>query len=498
VTTESTKSFDKTRSLIHSGIRNFIGRNRKSVQDLSFLLLLLLVGLYIAFEVDIFANQEGVTRHEQTIELDEALMLAGILVVGLLIFAARRYAEQKSEMRQRLEEAGKRADQETVHAAEVAAMHRRTIETLALAVEGKDQSTHDHLERVETYAVEIGKEMGFDDTGIAALRAAALLHDIGKLAVPEYIIAKPGKLTPEEFARMKTHTVVGAEIVDRMRFPFEVASLVRGHHEKWDGSGYPDGLAGEQIPIGARILAAVDCLDALASDRSYRRAMTLNAAIEVIRAESAKSFDPQVVEILGRRFVDLAEKMKSSVHIESLPLSEIVGRGVAPAAGFEMAVGALTTPVPEERGANAPRITGRAILEPLEGALREKVPWDAMALYLRCEEILTPVSEDIGDFRIMVSSDIAVGEGLSGWVAENCRAIVNGNPSVEPGYTDCGLHSALAIPLIAASGTVGVLSLYRREPDAFTKRDLDAATSLGSAFAGILESGLTGRCISPC
>ena len=159
----------------------------------------------------------------------------------------------------RLEEARTRAEQQRAHAEEVAALHRRTIETLALAIEAKDQTTHDHLERVETYAVEVGKELGLSETELEALRAAALLHDIGKLAVPEYIISKPGKLTPEEFEKMKTHTIVGAEIVERIRFPYSVAPMVRGHHERWNGTGYPDGLAGEQIPIGARILAAVDC-----------------------------------------------------------------------------------------------------------------------------------------------------------------------------------------------------------------------------------------------
>ncbi len=209
----------------------------------------------------------------------------------------------------RLEEARTRAEQQRAHAEEVAALHRRTIETLALAIEAKDQTTHDHLERVETYAMEVGKELGLSETELEALRAAALLHDIGKLAVPEYIISKPGKLTPEEFEKMKTHTIVGAEMVERIRFPYAVAPMVRGHHEKWNGTGYPDGLAGERIPIGARILAAVDCLDALASDRQYRRALPWDEAIKMVQSEAGKSFDARVVEILARRWVDLAGRL---------------------------------------------------------------------------------------------------------------------------------------------------------------------------------------------
>ncbi len=163
-----------------------------------------------------------------------------------------------------------RLEDEKKHVEDMAGLHLRTIEALALAIEAKDYTTHSHLRRVEVYAVEIGKELGLSDSELCALRAAALLHDIGKLAVPEHIISKPGRLTTEEFEKMKIHPVVGAEILEKVEFPYPVAPIVRSHHEKWDGTGYPAGLSGEDIPIGARILAAVDCLDALSSDRQYR------------------------------------------------------------------------------------------------------------------------------------------------------------------------------------------------------------------------------------
>jgi putative nucleotidyltransferase with HDIG domain len=148
-----------------------------------------------------------------------------------------------------------------------------------------------------------------------ALLAAALLHDIGKIAVPAHIISKPGKLTPEEFDKMKVHPVIGAEILKHVQFPYPVVPIVRSHHEKWDGSGYPDGLKGEEIPIGARILAVVDCLDALASDRQYRRALPLDEAIAKVAAEAGKSFDPTMVHILERRHVEL-EKMSRAKMVE--------------------------------------------------------------------------------------------------------------------------------------------------------------------------------------
>src|SRR5258707_3497122 len=222
------------------------------------------------------------------------------------------------------------------HAEQVSSLHLQTIEALALAIEAKDQTTGEHLQRVRIYAMELAKELGLSEDETEALRAASVLHDIGKLAVPEHIISKPGKLTPEEFEKMKIHPIVGAEILEQVDFPYPVVPIVRAHHEKWDGSGYPNGLSGEEIPIGARILAAVDCLDALASDRQYRKALPLNEAMAKVVADSGKSFDPKVVAILHRRYIEL-EKLAHQEPLHAPPKLYIdikVERGSAPAAGF--------------------------------------------------------------------------------------------------------------------------------------------------------------------
>src|SRR5205085_3166762 len=186
------------------------------------------------------------------------------------------------------------------------------------------------------YSLEIGKELGLPHEQLDALRAASMLHDIGKLAVPEHIISKPGKLTPAEFQKMKIHPVVGAEILERVSFPYPVVPIVRSHHEKWDGSGYPDGLSREQIPIGARILAAVDCFDALASDRQYRRALPLDEAMDKVVSQAGTSFDPAVVDVLQRRYRDLEARVRESSATAQPVLSTdiCVTRGAAPAAGF--------------------------------------------------------------------------------------------------------------------------------------------------------------------
>ena len=400
----------------------------------------------------------------------------------------------------RLEEEKNRAEQRRAHAEEVAALHRRTIEALALAIEAKDQTTHAHLQRVEVYAIGVGKELGLTEAELEALRAAALLHDIGKLAVPEYIISKPGKLTPDEFEKMKTHTVVGAEIVEQIRFPYPVAPVVRSHHEKWDGTGYPDGLSGHQIPVGARILSAVDCLDALASDRQYRRALPLEEAIGIVESEAGKSFDPKVVAILRRRYVELEHLATSGQVHEKTKLSTDlkIARGDAPAAGFESTTGSDLMQFHRSLAAeNLEQLleacTDRhAAFAALRDSVRNIVPYDALVLYRKSGEHLIPEGLDGEDYRLFASLEIPLGMGLSGWVAENGKSIVNGNPSVEPGYLKdptrfSTLRSALAVPLIAHGVVVGVLSLYRQERDAFSAQALASLLSAAPAAARVLE-----------
>ena len=229
-----------------------------------------------------------------------------------------------------------RLEEEKRHVAEVADLHLRTIQTLALAIDARDGTTYGHLRRVQVYALELARELGLPENERRALDAAALLHDIGKLAVPEHIISKPGLLTPEEFEKMKVHPLVGAEILENVQFPYPVVPIVRAHHEKWDGTGYPYGLKGEEIPIGARIVAAVDCLDALASDRQYRRALPLDEAMRKVVQESGKSFDPKVVDLLHRRYRELEQlARKQGPGTLKLSTNLKIEHGAAPAAGFE-------------------------------------------------------------------------------------------------------------------------------------------------------------------
>ena len=410
---------------------------------------------------------------------------------------------------------GKLEDQKR-HVEEIANLHLRTIEALALAIEAKDQTTHAHLQRVRVYAIEVGKELGLKGTELEALHAAALLHDIGKLAVPEHIIAKPGRLTPEEFEKMKIHTVVGAEILERVRFPYPVVPIVRAHHEKWDGSGYPFGLKGEEIPIGARVLSAVDFLDALASDRQYRRAMPLDEVMKRLTEESGKSFDPKVVSVLQRRYrtlENLALAQSQQGGDTALPAELKVTRGPAPSAGYENAA------VSDAPGREATFLSSIAAarqeaqslfelsqnlgaslslgetLSVFSVKLKPMVPYDAIAIYILREDVLMPEYVSGDNYRLFSSLRIPLGDGLSGWVAQNKKPIINGNPSVEPGYLNdpdkfSTLRSSLAVPLEGVSGVIGVLALYRSERDAFTSDHLRLLLAVSGKMALAIENAL--------
>ena len=417
----------------------------------------------------------------------------------------------------RLEAERDRVEIEKRHVEEIASLNMRTIEALALAIEAKDHTTHTHLQRVRTYAVEIAKMLNLPEQQIEALRAAALLHDIGKLAVPEHIINKPGKLTAEEFEKMKVHPLIGGEILERVAFPYPVAPIVRSHHERWDGTGYPEGLTGEQIPIGARILATVDCLDALASHRQYRPAVPLVEAMAKVKEMAGTWFDPQVVELLERNYVDLERAAlidEETAAPHSLSKTIKVDRGMAPASGFESpetitrglldSADFLTSIASARQEAQimfelsqdlGVSLSLSETLSVLSMRLRRMIPYDSIAVFVNRNGWLLPELVSGDNFRLLSALKIRVGEGLCGWVAENCKPIVNGNPQVEAGYVvDPGKHSqlqsALVVPLEGLNGVVGVLAMYQTARDAFTSDHLRILLAVASKVALSVENAL--------
>jgi len=170
------------------------------------------------------------------------------------------------------------------------------VYSIARVVEARDQDTGDHCERLARLSVSLGERLGLDGETITALRRGGYLHDLGKIGIPDKMLLKPGKLTADEWTIMKKHVEIGVEICSPLRSLKPVLPLIRHHHERFDGSGYPDGLAGEEIPLLARVFQVVDVYDALTVDRCYRSAMTVDEAIEVVKSETDKGYwDPTIV-----------------------------------------------------------------------------------------------------------------------------------------------------------------------------------------------------------
>jgi putative nucleotidyltransferase with HDIG domain len=376
------------------------------------------------------------------------------------------------------------------HVTRVNQLYMSTIETLATAIDAKDEVTHGHIRRVQTAAVGLARALGETDPDLVkAIEAAALLHDTGKLAIPEHILNKPGKLTTAEFEIMKQHARIGAEILSPIDFPYPVVPIVRSHHENWDGTGYPDGLAGEAIPIGARILSVVDCFDALRSDRPYRKRMTEEAALAILAERSGTMYDPRVVETFSR------------VHAEIMPMhvqDELPARSKL---AVRTAAVADEAPQLQSEEILALSSLGRA-LSP-EGSLsdtmaliwihlRAMLPGSMVAFYLshpdRNEVELVQASGDVPPNVLGIT--IQNGYGVSGWVASTRRPIVNSEAALDLGTTAPNLQSCLSIPLQVGDGLLGVVTLYCEKTAGYEEPHLRLLEAVAPHIAASLGAAL--------
>ena len=395
----------------------------------------------------------------------------------------------------------KRLDRQRANASRMELLYMRTIETLALAIGAKDRQMEGHLQRVQVYASAIGRDMGLAPGDMKALAAAALLHDIGKLAVPEHIISKPGRLTPEEFDRMKIHPIVGAEILERVRFPYPVVPFVRHHHERWDGSGYPAGLRGEEIPVGARILAVVDCMDALASDRQYRRALPLERAVEQIALESGRSFDPKIVAILKRRYREFEVLTDDHRAADATAGTGLVREAAAATLSFDRVVKAISASTAEvnslfelsqELGNSLNLAETFAVLGPV---VKRLAPYSALVIYLKRRDRLYArhvAGQYLDDAAVL---ELPLGEGVSGVVAATGEPAMNEDPAKESQTGAMAeklrmFQSVLALPLSGADSIVGCLSLYHVDADAFSNEHLRRLKAILPKLSQAVENGM--------
>lgn len=394
------------------------------------------------------------------------------------------------------------------HASEVSTLYGSAIASLATAIDAKDQRTHGHVHRVQRLALGLARRCGFEDPPeLEGLKAASLLHDIGKLAVPEYILNKPTTLTQWETQRMRMHPDVGADILSSVPFPYPVVPFVRCHHEKWDGTGYPQGLKGEEIPIGARILAIADCYDALRSERPYRPKLTTEATLDYIRSQSGKAYDPKLVEVLIRHAPALEREMGEAERTLPNTVIKSIEEHVAPTptgrpgdVSTTLFQKAASTQREVLRVLEMSRAFGRSFnltetLSILGGKIRDLVPYQACAIYLldSSRDRIMPHHVDGDHKEALEQTNLAFGEGITGWVAANRQPLMNVSPS--PDFTrnrflSAVFKSCLAAPLFDRESTLGVITLYSTRQKAYKEDDLRLMEAISHYAVSVITNAL--------
>ncbi len=436
-------------------------------------------------------------------------ILLGLLITGL-VHLLYKFNEKRLKEVRRAE-----ADQRK-HVEEMATIHMNTIESLAIAIDAKDQTTHGHVRRTQIYASEMGKLLNVGELEVQALFAGALLHDIGKLAVPEYILNKPGKLTEAEFAKMKIHPTVGGDILRRVNFPYPVEDIVRYHHEKWDGSGYPKGLKAEGIPLVARIISVVDFYDATRCDRPYRKGMKREDSLALLRTMSGNAFDPRVVD----KFIEHVEEFDRLIDAEDI--QEQVESETAqhdyltktkPDAG--LASNLLGTPdgdagfrsiTEAQREVFALHEIAQTIGSSLNffdtvtlvsNKLRAIVPFDTCSIFIVDEKSGKAVAEHVAGEHAdaFMRRRMSVGDGISGWVIANARSMCNASPELDlvgvPEEIARNYKGVLVSPLLREDGAFGAITLYSKSRTSYSTEHVRLLESVCQHASSALNNALT-------
>jgi putative nucleotidyltransferase with HDIG domain len=397
----------------------------------------------------------------------DLLVLALVAPIPLILYVTYRHAVGRIE-------------DQYAHLGQVNRMYLSTIETLAHAIDAKDQVTHGHIRRVQHQAMRLARALGIEDeVELRAIEAASLLHDMGKLAVPEHILNKPGKLTHTEFEKMKLHATIGADILSSIDFPYPVVPIVRHHHEHWNGGGYPAGLKGEEIPLGARILSVVDCFDALTSDRPYRSKMTSAAAIAILRERSGSMYDVRIVE----KFLEIRpeESLRQDPTPASAALTALTEAVQSDAArrwtdtgpSFDRAV----LEAVYQLGAVIPGGTGAAVMtDRLHETLSQLMPAGCTAIYLYDSTADALIARYVSGQHAGAVKGLVISNGqrLTGWVAAQRTTVVNSDAALDLGNLTLRLspppHTCLSTALTVNAELVGAITVYSTAREPFTDR----------------------------
>jgi diguanylate cyclase (GGDEF)-like protein/putative nucleotidyltransferase with HDIG domain len=428
-----------------------------------------------------------------------AYALLSVPVLAVTFWTYRLYYEQLNAKNRDAEDIGR--------------LHLATVEALATAIDAKDQTSHCHVRRVEIYAAGIGRLLGLPDRELRALRAGALLHDVGKLAVPDHILNKPGHLTAAEFEKTKIHTVVGAEILSRVHFPYPVIPIVKHHHERWDGAGYPDGLKAEQIPITARIMAVVDCFDSVREDRPFRSGMTREQAIALLHKGAGTHFDPNIVELFVQNLAQFEFEIANhgldqQIHTSfsgasNLPEDDEVARARENTAAYDQIRNAHREvyALYEIARKFSSSLEIEKTLSVLIDKVGQLVPYDTCAVFLY-DEVKGYASTALAvgiDAENLRGRCVAPGEGVTGFALANRRPVNRLQPSLDLERTgvktEATYRSMAALPLFKDDVLLGALSLYSTTLQEYTNnhiRLLETVTRLASdALANAMHHAQT-------
>ena len=374
----------------------------------------------------------------------------------------------------------RRLEQKTRELADASRLHLATVEALATAIDARDQVGMGHIRRTQIYAVGIGTALGLGDDELSAIRAGALLHDIGKLAVPEHILNKPGRLTAAELEKTKIHAAVGASILEKVRFPYPVVPAVKHHHECWDGSGYPDGLSGERIPVAARILSLADAYDALRGPRPFRPAVSREDACNYLRSRAGTQFDPYIVNTFLRNL----RKFEAEIDILGFGYeAENSEQGVSTADEVSY--------VQQIKRANQEvfslyemaRDFGSSLnldetLSLLTQKIGEFVPYDTCLVYLVDDDGSTATAAHVEgrNSEVLRGKRVVVGEGATGYVLKKRKPVENVDPSLDFAFSHAGICEhyvgMASVPLLADEKLVGAISVFSAKRAAYEEEHL--------------------------
>ncbi|HVF57581.1 MAG TPA: HD domain-containing phosphohydrolase [Pyrinomonadaceae bacterium] len=443
--------------------------------------------------------------------LQHGLLIVFVIGVPLLLTIYLGHRQYHNSVQERIEFI-ERAQQERIDVMEKA--HRQTIEALAVAINAKDEVTHEHVLRVQIYAAGVARILGCNELEVEALKAGALLHDIGKIAVPDYILNKPGKLTAAEFDQMKLHTVAGAQILGRVEFPYPVVPVVRHHHERWDGKGYPDGLKAEEIPLTARILSVVDCFDAVREDRQYRKGLTRDEAVNLIMSGSGTQYDPRVVGTFVTHLPEFEAEIQAhrdvpvpTFGIEAAESLSEAALKVAPAAGLaaDDAGGKdsnRTVFEGEEQKALADftlALEAARTFAEFDEALTKNIA--ALAPFDSCA--LTRVSPETGECIVVRATGgnasllegraVPCGEGVTGWALANRKPFCNTDPKLDfpPHIAEhfADYRTLAVFPFVHERETYGTIALYSASLAEYTAAHQRLLQEAANVAAATLAAG---------